>query len=308
MTDYLDLTIVVPTTKDRSILLYNLVDSLDTTKITIKEIIVIGHEELDIPQSNHKIRYIKVNVNNASIKRNTGIKNACTDYILFIDDDCYVKGMFLDRLVRVLKKHEHKNTNAWGFALNVVRDTSTNELDIGYLKSGMDHYFKHTGNKGLVERFEHTTWAPTAGLIVRKDAIKKSFPINTDVSVGGEDVIFGWENSTANRNYLYCLKEINVYHVPITHSNIDILKHKAYLYGKSEYYIWEHLRGAEDIIKYISVKRSMKELIYAYVRYPRLNIEKTLANEFIKGTALAFIKKGNWPLRLSLTKLATYKF
>lgn len=90
--------------------------STDSTVTVITNIIE------DNPDYNIKLIRLDRNTGNASIPRNTAIKNAVGDYILFIDSDDYIKPETV--------------LNAYSLAIN-------NNSDIVYLKFGLGSDFGH---------------------------------------------------------------------------------------------------------------------------------------------------------------------
>ena len=107
------ISIIIPTYK-RSNNLVKLVNNLIKNNINFKnfEIIICDSDKLNITYpiiknliqkfKNIRIKYINIIENNHSKKRNIGIKNASSKFLIFLDDDCLPEKNFISKYYKIL--------------------------------------------------------------------------------------------------------------------------------------------------------------------------------------------------------------
>lgn len=111
------ISVIIPT-YNRSKYLTKIVEILVCSKIP-NEIIICDSRSKDktfeiinnikFRFRKHIIKYFNVNKNSNSIKRNVGIKESISKYLVFLDDDCIPQDNFLEDYYFILEKYKHKN-------------------------------------------------------------------------------------------------------------------------------------------------------------------------------------------------------
>lgn len=113
------ISVIIPTYKRRK-LLVKLLNNLIINNMNFKnfEIIICDSDKTKInfliigniinKFKNVIIKYINIPENNHSKKRNTGIKNASSDLLIFLDDDCLPEKNFISKYYKILTKEKDK--------------------------------------------------------------------------------------------------------------------------------------------------------------------------------------------------------
>ena len=133
-------------------------NSKDHTKEKIKKI-----------QSDHKnqvIRYINIQKNINSIKRNIGIKIAKSKYVIFLDDDCIPEDKFLENYYKILEKYKSKNYFFCG-TINYPYNKINNNL-INFRQS---RHFKIKKSDEIGSFFLHPRNILTMNMAVKKKTL-----------------------------------------------------------------------------------------------------------------------------------------
>ncbi len=159
----------------------------------------------------------------ASNGRNICALNAQNKFILFVDDDCALYPNSLKVISDVL----NLKSKGKGFAGLVKKKESSNKLNIAWREAGFDKYFS------LSLKFDYLRWAPTACLIVDREACISTKFNDLNLPVGGEDVDFGMR-FTMNYGPFMSLPEMKISHEAIEHDDVISILRKAFLYGMSE--------------------------------------------------------------------------
>ncbi|WP_075484431.1 glycosyltransferase family 2 protein [Candidatus Pelagibacter communis] len=111
------ISVIIPT-YNRPELLKKIISSIAKSTISNEIIICDGGstihsktkiKQLIIDHEYHKIKYIDVGANIHSKKRNAGLKEAKSKYVVFLDDDCIPEKRFLENYYLILEKYKNKN-------------------------------------------------------------------------------------------------------------------------------------------------------------------------------------------------------
>ena len=112
-------SIIIPTFK-RPKSLVRLIDNLIRKNLNFRnfEIIICDSDKLKFNYNlikkisnnfkNIKLRYINIFENNHSKKRNVGIRNASSNLLIFIDDDCFPEKNFISNYYKILSQKKDK--------------------------------------------------------------------------------------------------------------------------------------------------------------------------------------------------------
>ena len=111
------ISVIIPT-YNRPELLKKIISSI--AKSTISNEIIICDcgstihsktkiKQLIIDHEYHKIKFFDVGANIHSKKRNAGLKEAKSKYVVFLDDDCIPEKRFLENYYLILEKYKNKN-------------------------------------------------------------------------------------------------------------------------------------------------------------------------------------------------------
>ena len=114
------ISVVIPT-YNRSKYLLKILDILKSNSINFHRFEVIICDSFSKDHTKNKIntfksfykniniKYLNLNKNIHSIKRNTGILEAKGRYIVFLDDDCFPKKTFLKDYYKIFSNYKNKN-------------------------------------------------------------------------------------------------------------------------------------------------------------------------------------------------------
>ena len=112
-------SIIIPTFK-RPKSLVRLIDNLIRKNLNFRnfEIIICDSDKLKFNCNlikkisnnfkNIKLKYINILENNHSKKRNVGIRNASSNLLIFIDDDCFPEKNFINNYYKILSQKKDK--------------------------------------------------------------------------------------------------------------------------------------------------------------------------------------------------------
>ena len=112
-------SIIIPTFK-RPKSLVRLIDNLIRKNLNFRnfEIIICDSDKLKFNCNlikkisnnfkNIKLKYINILENNHSKKRNVGIRNASSNLLIFIDDDCFPEKNFINNYYKILSQKKYK--------------------------------------------------------------------------------------------------------------------------------------------------------------------------------------------------------
>ncbi len=113
------ISIIIPTYK-RTKYLVKLLNNLISNNMNFKnfEIIICDSDKTQVNHhiinkiinnfKNIKIKYINILDNNHSKKRNIGIKNASSNLLIFLDDDCFPEKKFISKYYEILTRVKDK--------------------------------------------------------------------------------------------------------------------------------------------------------------------------------------------------------
>ena len=198
-------SIIIPTFK-RVKLVRQIIEKLIQLE-DIEEILVVdsitgdGTDDL-IQQYNSKteinLRYFNVE-NNVSLKRNTGIKNSLTNYLLFLDDDCIPANNFVKGHLKALK--ENNNTLNCGDVFFPVSNVDASNY-IRY-KNSRHIPYRYKGPNDKVLDYKSIV---TMNMSIKKDDIlKHNLSFNEDfIGYGMEDNEFGFQIMNAGLSIKTC--------------------------------------------------------------------------------------------------------
>ena len=251
----------------------------------------------------------------ASGGRNKILEVAQGDIICFIDDDCTLPLNYFQQL------YPHfsilmSSTQAIGVAPKIIRERNLQDkLDNGLIQAGFDHYFSFDNNPGLSERFSKVRWAPTANIIVKKKAIKHRFSRLQNIRVGGEDVIWGWQN-TEKGKYFITSKALFINHTSysLQKNSLPNIIGKAIEYGKAEAYMskffekkFSERRKAKDIFKdiFLIICFRIKYSLTGIDSFRETDIAKNITAAYTVGNLkYSLFNYHKWPKRISLSSIS----
>lgn len=117
-------TIIIPTKNRESILFNSLNHNFDAFNSVDGEVIIIndGDNDIIIPDEwKFKIKIIKNLNNGVASSRNLGVKNACSDVIIFLDDDMLISEQSLKKIISLLKQHPDCTINVnWIYPIELL--------------------------------------------------------------------------------------------------------------------------------------------------------------------------------------------
>ena len=161
--------------------------------------------------------------NHVSKKRNIGIKNASSDNIIIIDDDCIPDNNFLTNHYRSLKKHEGQNILFCGnvkFKNNLTNSSNYYRFRNEKHKKANNKNFKNTN----INIHNIVTMNMSFD---RKSLIKNNLFFNEDFNTYGfEDLQFGVDARLKGFNIK--LNEASIFHKESTTLNLYLKKIKSF--------------------------------------------------------------------------------
>ena len=113
------ISVVIPTYKRKKFLI-KLLNNLITNNINFQnfEIIICDSDKtknnflaikhISNKFKNYKIKYINIEENNHSKKRNIGIANASSNLLIFLDDDCLPEKKFISKYFKILSREKDR--------------------------------------------------------------------------------------------------------------------------------------------------------------------------------------------------------
>ena len=174
MNFYPKISVIIPT-YNRSKYLIKIIAKIARSKIH-NEIIICDSNSKDhtkekikkiqFDYKNQLIRYINIQKNINSIKRNIGIKLAKSKYVVFLDDDCVPEDKFLENFYKILEKYKNKNYFFCG-TVNYPYNKTNNNL-INYRQS---RHFKIKKSDKIGNFFLHPRNITTMNMAVKKKTL-----------------------------------------------------------------------------------------------------------------------------------------
>ena len=109
MENILDLTIVIPTVGEKSLL--NVIENLNSTNSKPKKILVIIYKENFKKINNNihlhnNVEIVQTNLPGQVNQRVEGFKLALTDYVMQLDADCYINNQSITAMINFLKNNK----------------------------------------------------------------------------------------------------------------------------------------------------------------------------------------------------------
>ena len=191
------ISVVIPTynrPKYLKKILYNLVKSTIPYEILIcdggSSISSKSQIKIIISQySNKNIKYFDIGYNNHSAKRNKGIKNSNSKYIVLLDDDCIPEKKFLEKYYSLLEKNKFKNHFYCG---SVVYPN--NLMKKNFIKFRQTRHFIINHKENLLGNYLHPRNIVTMNMAFNKKILieKKIFFYEKFNIYGFEDYEFGY--------------------------------------------------------------------------------------------------------------------
>ncbi|WP_440933639.1 glycosyltransferase [Candidatus Pelagibacter sp.] len=137
----------------------------------------------------HNIKYFDIGYNNHSAKRNKGIKNSNSKYIVLLDDDCIPEKKFLEKYYSLLEKNKFKK---YCFCGSVVYPN--NILKKNFIKFRQSRHFVINQKENFLENYLHPRNIVTMNMAFKKKIIidKKIFFYEKFNIYGFEDYEFGY--------------------------------------------------------------------------------------------------------------------
>jgi glycosyltransferase involved in cell wall biosynthesis len=177
-------------------------------------------EEISIP-----IKYLTSNIKSLSLARNMGIRESDAEYLVFMDDDAYMEGNFLEMADRIIR-----DTKASGLAGIVLNDKDGKLLGRSIKK---DRSF-------FLKLDDYNQWMSSA-TIIKKEDLSQIGCYDEDFGIGGK--WYAAEDSDVairlllNNKSLYFCTDLIVYH-PSENDKLSMLSFsevfiRGFRYGTS---------------------------------------------------------------------------
>ncbi|MFQ6084099.1 MAG: glycosyltransferase [Candidatus Aminicenantia bacterium] len=250
---------VVIISKDRHKLLVKAINSIKRTDYPKDKYEIIVVEEGDNPREIPDVKYIFLPRKNYGYgyARNTGIKNANGEIIVFVDDDCIVSLTWLKELVSTFKNDIYGVT---GGVLTKGKSISGKaENSLGFPNGGKKRIFK---SKGKIIKTSHLS---TCNCAYKREVFEDIGLFNENLKLGGEDLEF---SQRVNKKYKCVFNPSAIlYHKP--RSNI----YKVFLWflrrGRAEYLLYKSSNKVErtQLLKWWLKSSVILKLIFCIVIY-----------------------------------------
>ncbi len=198
------ISIVIPTynrPKYLNKILYNLVKSTIPSEILICDGGSNISSKSQIKQiinkySSHNIKYFDIGYNNHSAKRNKGIKNSNSKYIVLLDDDCIPEKKFLEKYYSLLEKNKF---NKYFYCGSVVYPN--NLMKKNFIKFRQSRHFIINQKENVLENYLHPR-----NIVTMNMAFNKKILIDKKILFYEKFNIYGFEDY----EFGYRLKENNI--------------------------------------------------------------------------------------------------
>jgi glycosyltransferase involved in cell wall biosynthesis len=206
------ISVVIPT-YNRSKYLLKILDILKSNSVNFNrfEVIICDSFSKDHTQTkintfksfykNINIKYLNLNKNIHSIKRNTGILEAKGRYIVFLDDDCFPDKTFLKDYYKIFSNYKNKN-NIYCGSVDYQKEIKKNN----FLKYRKTRHFILNKNQKIFEKNLKPSKIVTMNMgfensykILKTKLFNKNFN-----SYGFEDYEFGYRLSKEGFNLKAC--------------------------------------------------------------------------------------------------------
>ena len=203
-------SIIIPTFK-RVNLLKDILKSVISQDL-VYEILVIdsnsedGTRELVNSYNNYsdiKVQYFNV-VNNVSLKRNTGIKESSTNFLIFLDDDCIPHKDFVKHHIHSLENKAHTiNCGNVFFPLLGIEKSN-------YIRYKDSRHIPYRHNKSKVKLLNYQSIVTMNMSINKKDILDNNIFFKEDfIGYGMEDNEFGCQAISSGMKIETCAASID---------------------------------------------------------------------------------------------------
>ena len=219
------ISIIIPTYKRRKFLiklLYNLISKNMNFKNF--EIIICDSDKTKINSlainninnyfKNVKIKYINLLENNHSKKRNAGIKNASSNLLVFLDDDCFPEKKFISKYYKILSREKDRAI----FCGTVIYPNSKSTF-VEYRQS---RHFQISDKILVLKEIVNPEKIVTMNMAFNLSKINKKFLFNENFNFYGfEDYDFAFNQAKSG---------IKIYKCSPTVTHYDLRSYEKYLH------------------------------------------------------------------------------